>query len=87
MLRSTLSNEHTHIFGRALLQVTLVAWNVVNVSQHDWVMAFLSGSAVSYVWWTNSKSAALAKAEYGQLCYALGAGCGTIIGMATGYLL
>lgn len=75
------------IFGRACLQVALVAWNVVNLSQHDYVLAFLSGSAVSFVWWTNSRTAAHATAAYGRCAYTFGAGVGTVLGMWLGAVL
>ncbi len=82
-----LCKEHPTIFGRAFTQVSLVAWNVINLSQQDYLMAFVSGTLVSYVWWMNSRAAALTQAVYGQHAYALGAGCGTLFGMVLGSLL
>lgn len=75
---------HTRIFSRAALQVTLVAWNVVNVTSGDYLMALLSGFAISWVWWANSRTAALSEAPYGRLAYAAGAGVGTVAGMFLG---
>jgi len=75
------------IFARAWLQVTLVAWNVVNVTQGDYLMAFISGTAISLVWWTNARTAAHTEAQHGRWAYGLGAGCGTVTGMLLGQLL
>ena len=72
------------IFGRAALQVALVAWNVVNLSQGHYGLAFVSGAAVSFVWWTNARTSALSDAPYGRYAYALGAGVGTVAGMGVG---
>lgn len=75
------------IFTRAALQVSLVACNVVNISRGSYGWAFLTGFAISYVWWRNSRTAAFSDAPYGQLVYAAGAGTGTVIGMIVGKLL
>ena len=72
------------IFGRAALQVCLVACNVVNISRGAYLPAFLTGAAISWVWWRNSRTAAFSDAEHGQLVYALGAGAGTVAGMFIG---
>jgi len=75
---------YLRLYGRALLQVTLVAWNVRNVSHAAYLSAFLTGSALSFVWWANSRSAAHDTGEYARLVYALGAGTGTVLGMVLG---
>lgn len=72
------------IFGRACLQVSLVAWNVRNVAAGNYGLAFATGAAVSWVWWMNSRCAAHTEAEHGRIAYALGAGVGTVVGMALG---
>lgn len=72
------------IFFRAMLQVALVAWNVVNLSRGEYGLAFVSGAAVSFVWWTNARTSALSDAPYGRYAYALGAGVGTVAGMGVG---
>jgi hypothetical protein len=75
------------IFIRAALQVALVACNVVNIASEAYGWAFLTGGAVSYVWWWNSRTAAHTNAPYGQVVYTLGAGVGTVLGMVAGTLL
>lgn len=75
---------HVPIFLRACTQVTLVAWNVTNVARGDYGMAALSGFAISWVWWANSRTAALSEAPYGRVVYAAGAGVGTVLGMVIG---
>ena len=72
------------VFGRAFLQVTLVAWNVVNVSDRQFVLAFFTGTAVSWVWWMNSRAAAHSEQPSARAAYALGAGTGTVAGMIVG---
>jgi hypothetical protein len=72
------------IFGRAFLQVALVAWNVENISQRQYALAFFSGAVLSYVWWMNSRTASRCEAPHGRIAYALGAGVGTVCGMALG---
>lgn len=75
------------IFFRAALQVSLVACNVVNIARGAYLWAFLTGFAISYVWWRNSRTAAHSEAAYGQVVYAIGAGAGTVVGMVVGKLL
>lgn len=84
MRRPSPTSIYAPIFGRACLQVSLVAWNVRNVAAGNFGLAFLSGAAVSWVWWVNSRTAAHADAKHGRIAYALGAGVGTAIGMAIG---
>lgn len=72
---------HLRVFWRGLLIVTLTASNVAQIAGRHWLGAFLVGAAISYVWWTNSRTAAHSQATYGRECYALGAGCGTVFGV------
>jgi hypothetical protein len=60
--------------------------NVVMISQHRFLMAFLTGTLLSYIWWMNTKTAVKAEGRVPQVTYALGAGCGTITGMILGGL-
>ena len=75
------------LFFTAFLQVFLVALNVVHISTGRYAWAFLTGFAISWVWWLNAHSAAHEAGMLPQLVYAAGAGCGTISGMAIGALL
>lgn len=72
---------HVGVFWRGLLIVTLTASNVAQIAGQHWVGAFVNGAAISWVWWRNSHQAAHSQARYGQACYALGAGIGTVLGM------
>lgn len=71
------------LFGRGLLQVTLVALNVTQVAAGRYVGAFLCGGAISAVWWWNS-SAKREDVKGAGLAYAFGAACGTVFGMWLG---
>lgn len=73
------------IAARGFVLVTLVAWNVVNVSQHAYGWALLTGTLVSLVWWQNASMAAEArKHPSGCWWYGIGAGFGTVAGMWLG---
>ncbi|MCR4374165.1 MAG: hypothetical protein NUW22_04890 [Acidobacteria bacterium] len=76
--------DYSRLFGRAFLLVALVAWNVRNVAQGEFGLAFLTGTLVSWVWWANSRSAAHSDARYARHVYALGAGLGTVFGVWIG---
>lgn len=71
-------------FGRGLLIVALVAWNTRHIAALDYSAALLTGTAVSAVWWTNSKQAAVSIVPGARWAYAVGAGIGTLIGMWLG---
>lgn len=87
VMKAAMQHPLTPIFSRAFSQVTLVAWNVANVSQHRYAMAFVSGTLLSFIWWKNSKTAAHTDVEWAREAYALGAGFGTIAGMILGRYL
>lgn len=75
------------IFGRAFGIVTCTALNVSQIAHAHFVSAFFTGSMLSFFWWMNTKTAAKSDLRGAQLCYALGAGCGTVAGMFLGRLL
>ena len=68
------------LFGRACCQVALVSANVVYLSQGRLGWAFVTGVAISYLWFHNARSATQARIPGADVIYALGAGCGTIAG-------
>ena len=72
---------NVQVFLRGFIIVALTAANVSQIAGHHWIGAFFNGGAISWVWWRNSHTAAHSKVTYGQLLYALGAGCGTVVGM------
>lgn len=69
------------IFLRGFVIVTLTASNVAQVAGGHYLGAFLNGAAISFVWWTNSRTAAHSDVARARELYALGAGCGTVAGM------
>lgn len=75
------------VFGRAFLIVTCTALNVTQVAQHRFLAAFFTGGLLSYIWWTNSRTAAHSEVKHAQIAYALGAAFGTVFGMFLGGLL
>jgi hypothetical protein len=64
--------------------VCLTALNVVNVTQHHWQMAFLTGIGISLVWRWNARNAVQMHTLSADLTYAIGAGVGTVTGMWLG---
>lgn len=70
--------RNARLFGRAFLQVSLVAANVVQIAKGQYLGMFLVGFAISWLWFGNARAAG--RGEAGQIFYALGAGCGTVIG-------
>ena len=71
----------TRIFGRGFLIVFLTAMNVGQIAGQHYLGAWCGGVAISFVWWTNSHSAAHLTARWSREAYALGAGCGTVAGI------
>ena len=75
------------LWWRAFSIVTLTALNVTQVTSGNWVGMFLSGGALSYVWWGNSQKAAKSLqsgTKWDALVYAFGAACGTVFGTLIG---
>lgn len=72
------------IFGRAFGIVTCTALNVSQIAHAHYASAFFTGSTLSFFWWMNTKTAAKSDIKGAQICYALGAGCGTVTGMLLG---
>ena len=69
------------LFLRGFGIVSLTAANVREISQGHYGAAFVVGTAISLVWWFNSKSASRSDSWRDSLVYALGAGAGTVTGM------
>ena len=72
---------HARIFGRAFLQVSLVSLNVSQIARGNYAMAFLTGWAISALWWTNARGAGRSEVRGAAACYGLGAAFGTVAGM------
>lgn len=75
---------HALIALRGFLIVTFVCWNVRHVAELQYGRAFLTGGAVSLIWWSNARASSIVDAPYGKWCYAFGAATGTVLGMWLG---
>jgi len=71
------------LFG--LLQVSLVSLNTYQISKFYVVGAFFVGFLISLTWTFNVRNALGTWRQ--RLLYALGAACGTVLGMYIGKLL
>ncbi|MCX6551193.1 MAG: hypothetical protein NTY02_09355 [Acidobacteria bacterium] len=69
-----------YAFMRAFVIVALTGANVALIADRAWIPMFCTGTALSFVWWGNAKAAAVGGRRE-QIAYALGAGCGTVIGV------
>lgn len=72
------------IFLRAFTIVTCTALNVTQVSAGHFAAAFVTGGALSWVWWGNTQAASRSDDPLAGHAYALGAACGTVCGMGLG---
>lgn len=72
---------YASLFGRAFLQVALVALNVSQIAAGNYAFAFVTGWAISALWWTNARGAGRSEVRGAAMCYALGAAFGTVAGM------
>jgi len=75
------------LFSRAFLQVSLVAANVVQIANEQYLGAFVVGALISLLWFTNARTAALNQLPGAAVVYALGAGTGTVAGMLSRFLI
>ena len=76
-----MASSYLRLFGRAFLQVSLVAANVAQIAQGRYVGAFVVGSAISFLWFRNAREAGRSEVPGAAAVYALGAGLGTAMGM------
>lgn len=74
--------EVTRLFLRGWLIVSLTSANVYQIAHARYAGAFVCGAAISFVWWFNTGKAASDKTWRSAVAYALGAGCGTVTGLA-----
>lgn len=72
------------IWWRAFSIVTVTAVNVTQISRGHYAAAFCTGGLLSFIWWTNARTAARSDVRCGREAYALGAACGTVVGMLIG---
>lgn len=78
---------YAQLFLRGFTIVSLTAANVVNLTQHHWTAAFLTGGGISLVWRWNARNAIEVRTLAADLAYASGAAVGTLCGAFLGGLL
>lgn len=62
--------------------VVLTAMNVYQVAHEHYTGAFVVGTLISVVWWGNARTSGREDVPFAAVWYGLGAGCGTVTGMA-----
>ena len=80
---------YARLFLRGCAQVALVSANVVHVSSGQYGDAFVVGTAISVMWYSNTRAVNKPPVELpgAGLCYGVGAGTGTLFGMYLARLL
>ena len=80
---------YVRLFLRGCAQVALVSANVVQVSSGHYYGAFVVGTAISVMWYSNTRAVNKPRVELpgAGLCYGVGAGTGTLFGMYLARLL
>jgi hypothetical protein len=73
------------IWARGLVIVTLVSLNTRLLADGRW-SAVVVASVLSAVWWLNARTASRLDGRGAMISYALGAGCGTALGLWLGGL-
>ena len=73
------------IWLRGVVIVTLVSLNTRLLADGRW-LAVVVATALSAVWWANARSASKVEGWRAMLAYAVGAGCGTALGLWLGGL-
>lgn len=81
-----LKNNPIRLFFTSILQVTLVASNVVFISRGMMFPMLITGFSISYVWAANVKKVTSGTKKE-KFSYALGASIGTYIGYITAHYL
>lgn len=71
------------VFLRGFVIVALVSLNTRQIAQGRYESAFVVGGLISAMWWSNS-SAKREQFKGAGALYALGAACGTVVGMWVG---
>lgn len=73
------------IWMRGLVIVALVSLNTRLIADGRW-SAVVVASILSAVWWLNARTASKVEGWRAMLAYAIGAGCGTALGLWLGGL-
>lgn len=69
--------------SRGFIIVYLTAANVYQMAHEHWIGMFVCGALISIVWWDNAKTSARSTVPYARGWYGLGAGLGTVAGVAS----
>lgn len=72
--------EYARVFGRAFAIVVLTAMNVRFIAAGAVLPMFVTGAAISAVWWHNTRVASHSALPGAWLAYSAGAGCATVCG-------
>ena len=73
------------LFGRGFVMPCLVTCNAVAAVRGTWPVVLVLGFAISWIWSGSVRALAAACSEPAdRLSYALGAGCGSVLGMVAG---
>lgn len=73
--------QYGSLFLRGFVIVALTATNTGQIAGKHWLGAFLVGFGISFVWFSNARSAAHSELRWAREAYALGAATGTSTGM------
>lgn len=74
--------EGLRLAARGFVIVILTATNVYQIAHEHYIGAFVIGALISVVWFGNAKNAGRSDVAGAAWWYGLGAGLGTIAGMA-----
>jgi hypothetical protein len=72
-------------FLQAFSIVTMTALNVTMLMAHNYLGVFVTGTLLSGIWWHNSRATRPTGVGH-HICYAIGAGFGSMFGLWIGRL-
>lgn len=75
---------YLRLFARGFVIVALTSWNVRHIAALQYPWAFAGGFGISFIWFTNSRTAAHSEVTWAREVYAIGAALGTMFGMWLG---
>ena len=81
-----MNNKKLQLFTTAFLQVFFVSTNVWCIANRNYIAAFISSFAISYLWTINVRKIVIS-AVSGRIIYASGAATGCVSGILMGQLL
>ena len=81
-----MNNKKLQLFTTAFFQVFFVSTNVWCIANRNYIAAFISSFAISYLWTINVRKIVIS-AVSGRIIYASGAAAGCIGGILMGQLL